>query len=81
MQSPIFRVGLAIHIGGTSIGASVQSGRIVVMALLFLVAHHGFNLTRSVHSLCQNGRSAPTTGRAMALARETQTTRTDFAPC
>lgn len=55
MQSPVFWVGLTIFIGGTSIGAFVKSRRIVVMALIVLVAYHGFNVTRSAHSLISSG--------------------------
>ncbi len=55
MQSPIFWVGLTIFIGGTSIGAFVRSRKVVVLALIVLVAYHGFNVTRSAHSLISNG--------------------------
>jgi len=55
MQSPIFWVGLTIFIGGTSIGAFVRSRKVVVLALIVLVAYHGFNVTRSAHSPISNG--------------------------
>lgn len=55
LQSPLFWIGLTVFIGGTSIGAFVRSRKFVVLALIVLGACHGFNVTRSAHSLISNG--------------------------
>ncbi|MGQ2991592.1 hypothetical protein [Brevundimonas sp.] len=55
MQSPIFWIGLVLFMGGTSIGAFARSRRLVIAALIVLVAYHGFNVSRSANSLIQSG--------------------------
>lgn len=55
MLSPLFWGGLVLFIGGTSIGAFAGSRRLVVAALIVLVAYHGFNVSRSANSLIQSG--------------------------
>ncbi|MDI1279950.1 MAG: hypothetical protein ACI9YM_000984 [Brevundimonas sp.] len=55
MLSPVFWGGLVLFIGGTSIGAFARSRKIVIAALIVLVAYHGFNVARSAVSLIESG--------------------------
>ncbi len=55
MLSPVFWIGLVLFIGGTSIAAFARSRRIVVAALIVLVAYHGFNVARSANVLIRSG--------------------------
>jgi hypothetical protein len=55
MSSPVFWIGLTLFIGGTSIAAFARSRRIVVAALIMLVAYHGFNVARSADVLIRSG--------------------------
>lgn len=55
MLSPVFWIGLVLFIGGTAVAAFVRSRRIVVAALIVLVAYHGFNVARSANVLIQSG--------------------------
>lgn len=51
----IFWAGLSLFVAGTSVGAFAKSRRIVIAALIVLVAYHGFNVARSTHALVQAG--------------------------
>ncbi|MFA4893174.1 hypothetical protein [Brevundimonas sp.] len=55
MLSPVFWIGLVLFIGGTAVAAFARSRRIVVAALIVLVAYHGFNVARSANVLIQSG--------------------------
>ena len=55
MLSPVFWGGLVLFIGGTSIGAFARSRKLVIAALIVLVAYHGFNVARSANVLIQSG--------------------------
>lgn len=52
---PIFWVGLVLFTGGTTIAAFAPSRKVVIAALIVLVAYHGFTITRSAHALVQAG--------------------------
>jgi hypothetical protein len=51
----IFWIGLGLFVAGTSIGAFARSRRLVMVALIVLVAYHGFSVTRSTHALIEAG--------------------------
>ncbi len=53
--TPIFWVGLAIFICGTSIGAFAGNRRLVIGALLVLVAYHLFTTARALNVVIQAG--------------------------
>lgn len=64
---PLFWIGLSIFIIGTGIGAFASSRRLVVAALIVLVAYHAFNVGRSTTALVQSGGwslAAPTAASA-----------------
>lgn len=52
---PIFWTGLSLFVIGTSVGAFAPSRRLVMAALIVLVAYHGFSVARSTHALIQGG--------------------------
>ncbi|HEX8470539.1 MAG TPA: hypothetical protein VF633_05455 [Brevundimonas sp.] len=52
---PIFWIGLCLFTGGTSLAAFAPSRKLVMTALIVLVAYHGFSVARSTHALIEGG--------------------------
>ena len=52
---PIFWTGLSLFIVGTSVAAFAPSRKLVMVALIVLVAYHGFSVARSTHALIEGG--------------------------
>ena len=51
----IFWIGLSLFTIGTSVAAFAPSRRVVMAALIILVAYHGFSVARSAHALIEAG--------------------------